>query len=343
MGRKMKEGIRISKDEDKAIIMSLRSHPGVKLSSAQIANNVMKYIKIKNRNNLYKKIQRMAEKKYLLHCDSTGGNYIYYLNPDIEFILDGPDLKMLDDPVDGASPVQVEHSSVLKEAIRTWIDNLSEPIPGFPTIADSQGSSVIDACESHILFPDLTNHLPVLGIDVCSRWSEYKKELMQLDELKQNLISSLRTGILNCFEGLDLHFIYDSEHYLGEYECRLNPSSLYDVVLRLESGYEGYDNHMRFLSWLQCNAPIVEQGEDVLWGEIVTYIRVPKNDRASLEAGVQRFLVFFENITGSEFVIMSHAIIKKADLLKLEREGIIRSLEQALLYASFPGECQYLM
>jgi hypothetical protein len=42
----MKELIRISKDEDKAIIMSLKSQPGVKLSSAQITNYIKKFIKI---------------------------------------------------------------------------------------------------------------------------------------------------------------------------------------------------------------------------------------------------------------------------------------------------------
>jgi len=342
MGRKMREVIRISKDEDKAIIMSLRSQPGVKLSSAQITNFVMKYIKIRSKNSLYKKVQRMAEKEYLLHLEDVDWNYIYYLNPDIEFILDGPDLKLLNTPVEGASPAQVAHSSTLKEAIRAWIANLSIPDPGFPTGAGSQGSSVIAACESHLLFPDLANHLPVLGIDVCARWSEYKKELVQLDKLKQNLISALSTGILECFDGLDLHFIHDNEHYLEDYDCYLSPLILYDVVLRLESDDEGYNHHMKFFSWLENNAPIVEEGDHVLWGKVMPYLRVPKKDRALLDAGVPKFLTFFENIPSSEFTAMARDIIATVDNLKPERDRVLRELGQAMLYANFPGNCQYL-
>jgi hypothetical protein len=338
----MTEKIRLSKEVDKAIIMSLKVQPEIRLSSARITDYVMKYINIKDKRNIYRKIERMAEKRYLLHFEDVDGDYIYYLNPDIEYIPEGPDLKLLNDLMEGATPAQVEHTSVLKKAIRAWIDNLPEPNPGFPTIANSQGSPAIVACESHILFKDLANHLPAMGMDVCARWTDYKKELAQLDKLKQDLVSSLRTGILNCFEGLDLRFIYDMERYLEDYECRLGPATLYDVVIRLESGDEGYDNHMRFLSWLENNAPIVEKGDYVLWGETITHLRVPMKDRALLETGAMKFLVFFKNIPDSEFLVMAEGIIAKVDKLKSERGYILRQLEEAMIYANFQGECQYL-
>jgi hypothetical protein len=337
----MKEEVHISKEDEKAIIMSLQDQQGVKLSSFQITNYVKKYVTRISEPNLYRKIQRMAEKEYLLHVNDIYGNYIYYLNPAKDFILEGPTLKLLNKPKEGATEDHIEHFSKLKEAIQTWIDDLSEPYPGFQTGENSSGS-IIAACEAHLLFQDLANHLPGLGIDVCEKWGSYKKELLKLDELKQNLISSLSIEILKCFNGLDLHFIYESEHHLADYECYLNPLILYDVVLQVESGEEGYDNHMRFLSWMENNAPIVEKGNYVLWGEVISYLRVPIKDRALLEAGVPKFLAFFKNIPDSEFMVMAENIIAKVDTLDNEREHILRELERAKLYASFPGECQYL-
>jgi hypothetical protein len=284
----------------------------------------------------------MGRNKYLVHLPLSDGDYLYYINNEIEFIFVKPPPLPLNRQDEGTITDRIAQSSKLKEAIQIWIGNLANPNPAFPTGADSQGSSVIAACESHLLFPDLTNHLPVLGIDVCARWSEYKKELVQLDKLKQNLISALSTGILECFDGLDLHFIYDNEHYRGDYDCYLSPLILYDVVLRLESNDEGYDHHMKFFSWLENNAPIVEEGDHVLWGKVIPYLRVPKKDRALLETSVPKFLAFFENIPSSEFITMARDIIATVDKLKSERDRILRELEQTLLYANLPGNCQYL-
>ncbi|MCJ7445361.1 MAG: PadR family transcriptional regulator [Methanotrichaceae archaeon] len=235
-----------------------------------------------------------------------------------------------------------QHTSELKEAIRHWIDNFYEPCQDYPAKSIDRGSSVITACESHHLFTDLAKHLPVLGSNICEGWDGYKMELAKLDELKESLFSSLRGGILKCFEGMNLRFIYDDENHLRDYECRLNPLSLYNVVMDLLLGQEGYDNHDRFLSWLQVNAPIIEKDDHVLWGETITYLMVPKKDRALLEAGVSRFMTFVEDIPSSEFSRIAVDIRAKVDSLKPERDRILSELKRTLSYSNFPGKCEYM-
>jgi len=69
---------------------------------------------------------------------------------------------------------------------------------------------------------------------------------------------------------------------------------------------------------------------------------VPTKDRALLEAGVAEFLAFLSNIQESEYMGIAADITKKVNLLKSERACILKDLERALLYANYPGKCQYL-
>jgi len=336
----MREVFHIFKDDEKAIISSLMSHPETKLSSNQIYNYARKYIKV-NKENFYRKVQRMAEKEFLLHKKDIHGSYLYFLNPEIEFILDGPALELLDEFKEDATDDQLNHSFKLKEAIQNWMDNMEEPNPDSPECGKSIGA-VISSCEAHLLFPDLANHLPELGINACEKWRDYREELLRLDEHKQHLRSSLRDEILKCFIGLNLRFVYNGEHHLEDYECYLNPLILYDIVLGLVSEDDGYHNYEMFLSWLECNAPIVENGDHVLWGETISYLRVPVKDRALMDAGVPRFLAFLRDIQHSEHVGIAADISKKVEELKTKRIAMLRDLERALLYSNFPGACQYL-
>lgn len=333
----MKEQITIYEIVDKAIIRCFKVNTG-QLSSGQIRKFVeQQNIKI-NDQTLTRKIQRMAkDKHYLISHKIRPNKALYELNEGaFDFIFEGPDLKTKDSTEKPTGSSQ-EHTSKLKEAIQTWINEFSEPSPDYP----KRYSSVIAACESHLLFSDLSNHLPELGSNICEKWDEYKKELIKFDRLKENLFFSLKEEILKCFEGLNLTFVYDDENYLRDYECSLNPLSLYNVVMELESD-EGYDNHHRFLSWLQCNAPIFEKDDHVLWGKEITYLKVPKKDRALLEAGVSRFMTFFEGIPVSKFPETAKEIKDNVDSLRQERDQILLELKRILFYANFPGECKYI-
>lgn len=330
----------IHKDLEVAIIKCFGTKKDKKLSSGQIKQGLKKYNLRESDRSIQKKIERMAEEGYLHHEKLRSGKYLYYLNKEFNFRLESSLIEPGNDSAPKTTESETRHTSDLKEAIQTWIDNFSKPCQDYPERRVDRYSSVIAACESHLLFSDLANHLPELGCSICEKWDEYKRELVKLDRLKENLFSSLKTEIMRCFEGMNLTFVYDDENYLGDYECSLNPLSLYNVVMELESD-EGYNNHFRFLSWLQCNAPIVEKDDYVFWGEVIAYLRVPKKDRSLLEAGVSRFITFFEDIPVLKFPEMAREIKIKADSLKQERDQILSELKRTLFYTNYPGECQY--
>jgi hypothetical protein len=337
----MKEVIRLSKDEDKAIIMSLKSQPGVKLSSSQIKEYTNKFIKT-TRSAVYKKIERMRESEFLLCEKDKSGNYIHWLNPEIDFILEGPPLRFLKNPIEGATSAQVEHTSDLKEAIRTWIDNLAEPNPNFLGKAKgSDYSSVIDACENHVLFRDLSNHLPAMGIKVCEQWKEYKFDYYGLLVLKMNLLSALITGISGCFEGLKFDFTYNGKEYPSNHMYRLFSLYFYEIVINLVSGND-VDHYDELISEDENDFLVfAKDGDHIIWGEDGFSLRSPSKDQALLEACLKKFLVFSKNIPNSEFMVMGKDTIAKVDQMKSERENILAKLKEAMLYAYFRGRCQY--
>jgi hypothetical protein len=338
----MKEIIRISKDEDKAIIMGLKSQPDVKLSSAQIKDYVNKFIKT-TRSAAYKKIERMRENEFLLYEKDGSGNYIHWLNPEIDFILEGPPLRFLKNPIEGATSSQVEHTSDLKEAIRTWINNLAEPNPNFRKKEnESDDLSAIDACESHVLFKDLSNHLPAMGFKICERWKEYKFHGFELLGLKMNLISSLKTGISECFEGLKFDFISNGKEYPSNHMYLLFSSYLYEGVISLVSGND-VDHYNESISEEENDLLVfAKNGDHIICGENNFSLRVLSKDQALLEECLKKFLVFLKNIPNSEFMVMGQNTIAKVDQMKSEREKILTNLKEAMLYAYFPGRCKYL-
>jgi len=335
------KNVALNKDLEVAIIKYLGIQKDKKLSAGQIKQGLKKYNLRENDKSIQKKIERMAKDGYLQYEELPSRKHLYYLNKEFNFRIESSLIEPGNDSAPKTTEIETGHTSDLKAAIQTWIDNFSEPSQNYPEKMADRYSSVIAACKSHPLFSDLANHLPELGSNICDRWDEYKKELVKLDRLKEDLFLSLKAEILRCFEGMSLTFVYDDENCLRDYECSLNPLSLYNVVMELESD-EGYNNHLKFLSWLQCNAPIVEKDDQVLWGEVITYLRVPKRDRALLEAGVSRFVAFFEDIPVLEFPGKAKEIKTKVDSLKQERDQILLELKRVLLYTNYPGECKYM-
>jgi hypothetical protein len=283
----------------------------------------------------------MTRKGYLCAENLSNNDYLYHINNDIEFSFTHPPPEPLENKIKANATDIASHSLKLKDAIHAWMDNLPEADNSY-FICENSESSIIAACEAHPLFQDLANHLPELGIAVCEKWRDYREELLRLEEHKKHLYTSLKDEIQKCFVGLELRFVFDGEHHLEDYECYLNPQLLYSVVANLEHDYEGFHNYEMLLSWLECNAPIVEKGNHVLWGETISYLRVPIRDRALMDAGVPRFLAFLKNIQQSEYMGIAADIIKKVEDLKAKRIAILRDLERALLYSNFPGACQYL-
>jgi hypothetical protein len=339
----MKEVIRLSKDEDKAIIMSLKSQPDVKLSSSQIEAYTNKFIK-STRSALYKKIERMRKDEFLLYEKDKSCNYIHWLNPEIDFILEGPPLRFWKKPIEGATSAQEGHTSDLKEAIRNWIDNLAEPNPNFRY--EENGSydlSIIDDCENHVLFRDLSNHLPVMGIKIFEQWEEYKQHLLfGLFGCKMELLSALKTGISECFEGLKFDFIYNGEELPGNHMYIIVSMDLYETVISLVSGTDAGHYKESISEYEKYFLVFAKDGDHITYGEGGFSLRVPSRDQALLEACLKKFLVFLKKVPESEFVVMGKDTIAKVDQMKSEREYILTKLKEAMLYAYFPGKCQYL-
>jgi len=232
---------------------------------------------------------------------------------------------------------------MLREAIQTCKDNLSEPSPHSKRTA---APSVIAACEKHLLFSDLPNHLPESGIDALEKWCEYKDQLTKLDELKKDLISSLSTEILNCFEGLQLKFLYRDEEYSGyipDYNLTFTPEYLYELVMEPDAE-EHYYSCVEFLEDLK-NSPLIEIDDDyVEWGKGDVYLIVHKKDNELLRASVPKFIDFFEGfINDSKFREKAAKIHEKVDLLLKDRDYILKSLGESLLYTGFRGDCRYLI
>jgi hypothetical protein len=88
------------------------------------------------------------------------------------------------------------------------------------------------------------------------------------------------------------------DEYPRVYELASIQLIVYNIVIGLETGQEGYDDHYKALAWLKSNTCIVERGRYVAWGD---YLRVPIEDRDLLIQGVGRFMKFFANLTESEF------------------------------------------
>jgi hypothetical protein len=305
----------------------------------------------------------MRNDKYLLYEKDKSGNFIHWLNPEIDFILEGPSLKYLRDPIEGIASAQLEHTSHLKEAIRNWIDNFTESSPNFQLGSgkkESDDLSIIDACENHILFRDLSNHLPKLGITICERWSEYKSDILKLLELKVNLLTSLKIGISECFEGLKFDFTSNGKEYPTKYAFLLLAMGLYDMVIHLDPDEKAISQLEHILSSELERIPffklehilssesdaiiLKENGDRIQWGGNRILLSVSKKDQALLESCLKKLLVLglLSNMPNSNFMVMVKEIKNEVNHLRSKREHIVKELEGAMHYSIFPGECQYL-
>ncbi|MDD1754717.1 MAG: hypothetical protein LUQ63_03750, partial [Methanothrix sp.] len=78
------------------------------------------------------------------------------------------------------------------------------------------------------------------------------------------------------------------------------------------------------------------------WGGDRILLSVAEKDQAILEGCIKNFSAFLINIPHSEFIVLAKYIIAMADRMKPERDYILRKLEESMLYANFPGKCEYL-
>jgi hypothetical protein len=338
----MKEEIHVSKDVDKAIIMSLKSQPDVKLSTVLITGYVRKYART-TPGAIYKKIERFRQKQYLLFEKDESKNYIHWLNPEIDFILDGPPLRTLVNSIEGVSSAQLEHSSVLKEAIKNWINNLTEPSPylqvGASKIFDEL--SVARSCENHVLFHDLSNHLPKLGINIFELWYEYKLDLDNLPRLKIELLCQLMKEIIKCFEGLKFEYMHNGEESTSDDALWGLSIALHDILILSERGDKHISEELVKDTKDDTHISYDKDGK-ILYSSCGIMLRVDEKDKALLAESLTKYIVLVKSPPNPEFTQMAKNIISEVDKMKPKRENILRTLNGAMHYAYFPGRCEYL-
>jgi hypothetical protein len=274
-------------------------------------------------------------------------NRIYRLNDNIEFEYASGPLPSETKSVEIPAEIRRKHTSDLKEAIRTWISSYSEPKVGNPFQEAYAYRKEIELCEDHPLFMDLTNHLSLPEYEVCSKWEKYKLNIETLEKDKWILLHSIEDKIQECFGGLDLRFIPDSEYGMEDYYCTFIHVATYYLILNLcgrVKDEEAWDAYEHAIYDTKANTKLIENGS-IKWalkmeGDI---IQVPKEKQDILMKGIDNYILFLENIEKSSLIANGKDIMREVNALRQERDAMIRELKDALLHFSFPGDCKYLV
>ena len=332
----MVDRVLIGNSIDKAIIMSFdKADSGILPRKAII--KLVKQETNEKEPNIAKRIEKMSKNQYLIRL-SRG---LYRLNTEIEFELAGESLPSGEIPAE----MRRKHTSDLKEAIKIWKGCVPKPTCEYDL---GEVLEAIKTSENHPLFPDLRNHLP----DICTKWKDYKDELIKLGGMKSALLDAIKCEVLKCFYGLDLRFVfpedydYDYEYELRDFESVPLHDYVYGNILALaqsgdEDQWAGYNKYQKILDRFKDD-PIIDKGSSAQWGDSAVHVRVPKELRPILAGGVNRFRSFFEDVEKSELMNMGNDITKKVETLQQKRDDLIRELDLLLYHSSFPGDCKYL-
>lgn len=355
----------------------------IELTSEQITE--------KNKDIMRKVLEKLGEDKYIIR-DSRG---IYQLNPAFKFVPRAIALNIEKECTESFSDQKPEsetteilfnqkpqfrsteipperrvaHTADLKAAIRWWRDYFPKP-PG--SGYSSNFFAMVEHCEKHSLYPDLSNHLPQSGFDVCSRWYQYKNDVKELDNAKKDLLSALEKAVSDIFADLQLSFVkyYDMSEPFDSYPPRLNdfdcciPNVVFDHLLfcldiddeRLNSA-QTEEEELKIQSDIEKSyeiwhwrkerikiLPILEGRDSAIWGEDgnIELIRVPKSHSSSLIQGKEKALSLL--LDGPDVSIYNKAkyIIDKTLFLEKERSDLIRELDRSLYSICFSGDCKYL-
>ncbi len=273
-------------------------------------------------------------------------NRTYKLNRELKFVYTCGPVPLEIDSNQIPSDIRRNHTEELKKAINAWITYFPEPKIGDPFKESEAYKKSIVSCENHLLFPDLSKHLPSPNYEVCSKWETYKTNLEKLEKEKWALLCSVENEIKKCFCGLKLSFLPNSDCGIKDYYCTFINVSTYLIILCLSGKEEDESAWYSYQSALydtKHNTKMVEN-DSILWaykmeGEIV---QVPKKERDLLIKGIDNYIAFLENIPNSEFISKGKNIVTTAKELQLERDAMIKELKDALFIYSFPGDCRYL-
>jgi hypothetical protein len=272
-------------------------------------------------------------------------NRSYKLNANIKFKYTGRSLPPESKSIEIPAEIRGRHTSDLKEAIQAWITSYPEPKVGNPFEEAYRYRNEIEQCEKHPLFADLSNHLS--DYEVCSKWEKYKLNIETLERDKWLLLRLIEGKIQECFSGLDLRFIPDSEYGMEDYFCTFIHIAAYHLILDLSgrvAGEDAWNAYSDAIYQTKSNTKLIENGS-IQWalkmeGEI---LQVPKEKQDILMKGIDNYIRFLENIEDSSLIAKGKDIMSEVNALRRERDAMIKELKDALFHFSFPGDCRYLV
>lgn len=338
---------------DAAIIKGLEYIIKNNISKGLFAGGIKDIVRdrygIDDRDEVQERIRALYKKNILIEIEPSvprkDQNKFYTLNENTKFnYVCGPlpsETELKETPIE----IRRHHTEGLQDAIRTWIELFPDPNADYPFDPEHRCQDYIRKCQSHILYPDLKNHLPKMNTNVLIEWREYKKELMKLQKQREELLVFIKRDISQCFE-FELNFIDDLERGFYDYDCNLLHKIIYDIVIDISGrvpGQEAYDNYEEVVNDFRANAQLIYFKSTVWWRKgDQDLIIVPKEEKDSLKAGAGRFLVLLDNINVSHLIKQGEEIIKNVTKLNKHKTEIIKELEGTLLFYLFPGECEYM-
>jgi hypothetical protein len=313
------------------------------------------------------RIRKLVEKNYLVKCGVTSEKDriseedskvkrnpgLYGLNERLEFEYTGIPANIRTASAEVPDEIRRNHTTDLKEAIKIWLKYIPEPKYNIHPSGNLQPRPVIDAdvnannlatnpydaditmSEQHILFSDLNNHLPGIGCDAYAMWEIYKKELTSLNELQEKLLELTAAEIEKW---LSRNVFFYKIEFHGSEKIGYNFAAI--IIPLLMKYVKGDRSEVEFLL---CTIPsnLCLKMRLLSPKLLQECINSPRRDQFREE--LTTFAMIVEWITGKKMIMKSiENILAKIDDLSQKKSIIIKELGAALLYSSFPGDCQYL-
>jgi len=170
----MTEIVDIDNEIDKAIIKSLEyseTRGSIGLLAGAIKKTVKEKFKIQSDEEVQSRIRELYKRNILIEVKPSqprkDKKKVYALNKDICFsYICGP---LSTEVCSRQVPIEIRrhHTEGLQEAIKNWIAFFPQPKGEYPFDPADRHQNDIKQCQIHLLFPDLENHLPEMGYDVC--------------------------------------------------------------------------------------------------------------------------------------------------------------------------------
>jgi hypothetical protein len=281
---------------------------------------------------------------------------LYGLNESLEFEYTGVILSSRLNPAEIPDEIRRNHTKDLKVAISSWIQYFPEPTYNSLAKRDQLELSIdgdenldplgldlsatgimplVSLCEQHLLFSDLGNHLPNVGCDVFIKWENYKMELTELHEMHRALLISITAEVE---EWLRMSFrIYELPRSI-----RMS-SEIASTICTLLLRFVSLDKLITD-TFSSDPIPCMRGGmTSAQLKEMLDIVDSPNRDNLNERKELAPFSRIVERILQNKKIMKSvNDFAVKIRDLEMERSTMIRDLEKALLYTSYPGECQYL-